>query len=117
MIRQGSKFKVKWVNHRYTKSNSPFTTFSISDRYKSEGNDSKYQYYNVTVWNRHVDIADGDFITVVNIESVSTREYNGKVKNDLVLDVETGETFTGEPKEDSYMQAIEDDKTALPFDL
>ena len=117
MIRQGSKFKVKWVNHRYTKSNSPFTTFSISDITKDGQGANKYVYYNVTVWNRHVDIADGDFITVVNIESVSTREYNGKVKNDLVLDVETGEAFTGAPKEEEFVTALEDSETALPFDL
>lgn len=117
MIRQGSKLKVKWVNHKLTKSNSPFTTFSVSDITKDGQGENKYVYYNVTVWDRHVDIADGDFITVVSIQSVSTREYNGKLKYDLALDVETGEVFTGEPKEDSYIQAIEDDKTALPFDL
>ena len=117
MIKQGSKLKVKWVNYKLTKSDAPYTTFSVSDITKDGMGANKYIYYDVTVWDRHVDIADGDFVTVVSILSVGTREYNGKLKNNLVLDVETGETFTGEPKEESYMQAIEDCPTVLPFDL
>lgn len=128
MIKVGKTVYVKYVNQRYTKSNSPYTTFSISDKVKDT--DGQYMYYTVTVWNKHLNIKDGDKVTLTHIDSVASRMYNGKVKYDIVAEAEEGEVepmiqtnsnYAPQDKmsvpsaDDAFLLA--DDTTSLPFDL
>lgn len=117
MIKEGYKYSVKYVKHLMTKKDNPFTVFSIGGKIKGSS-DNRYHYYDCIVWNRHVDIVDGDKLTIVKIESIEPSEYNGKIKYTLVLDVETQEAYVDVvPSSKSDAVVIVDDNASLPFDL
>lgn len=116
MIKEGYQYNVKYVKHLMTRKESPFTVFSIGGKIKNNPN-KKYQYYDCIVWNRHVNIVDGDKITIVKIESIETSEYNGKTKLTLVLDVDTTENLINTDTTESSISIAEDDNTSLPFEL
>lgn len=105
MIRKGFRYKVRFVKQRDT-TKGPLTEFQIGCKIKDSD-----EYFNVrvTVW-QSLDIADGDEIRLGTIQSITPRQYNGKVYYDMVADIEVeGQTPAQYPDAETGLD--------LPFSL
>lgn len=72
---------VKYVNKKINQDGQPYTTFSVSDKVKGNG-EAKYKYYSVTVWNEDLDIQDGDKVVFTSITGLSSYiDGKGQIKD------------------------------------
>lgn len=117
MIKCNSQYpsRVNYVKHKEN-DRGAVTTFSIGDKIKDAPPiDGKAQYvnYTVTVY-EHLDINDGDEVTLTSIDSLSVREYNGKVYRDIVARVTVNNAVQPAHQEPQWGNASSEN---LPFEL
>ena len=134
-VKIGFEYIAKFVKHRMVQG-QPITSFSIGDKVKG-GSGTQYQNYDFTVWGEHVTIPENSRVTIDKIDSIGCRSYNGRTYFDIsgkitpkqMENVEYAEetaaysidkSSDGKTKnfesEDTFV-ALDDDDTALPFDL
>lgn len=102
MIKDGYRYKAKYVEHKKTKDGKDFTIFRIGHKILSSDPNKDAGYWNLRaiVW-EFLDIEDGDEVFIRDIKSVTAKEHGGKVYYEIQIDAERnaggGNRYDGEP--------------------
>lgn len=111
MIKNGWKYRVKYVKNVTTTNGNPITRFQVSEKVRN-GVVYKYQNYGVTVWD-HLELTDGDEVVLNNIRDIEASEYNEKLYIGFTADV----LNVKEPEPEQPKSKERDTSTDLPWDI